>query len=129
MLPFKRIIGIEISSALAVRARENIERRRSRLVCKDVQIYNADAADFDVPLDVTRIYFYNPFRGKILEQVLQQIKLSSEKRRRPIKIICNLPTDTRFQHQICQIEWLELEHQVELNEGSQGLVLSVRQPD
>jgi precorrin-6B methylase 2 len=128
MLPFQRVIGIELSSALAERARENLQRVRGRLVCKNVDIHNVDATDFDVPLEVTRIYFANPFKGEILEQVLKRIKHSSQKRRRPIKIICNHPLDSAFEHQICQIEWLELEHRVQLNEGMHGRVFAVRLP-
>src|SRR5215470_7329568 len=38
MLPFKRVIGVELSPVLAQRARENLSRCESRLRCKSVEI-------------------------------------------------------------------------------------------
>ena len=41
MLPFKRVIGIEISPVLVERARANLFRCRGKLRCKDVEILDS----------------------------------------------------------------------------------------
>lgn len=125
-LPFKRVIGIEISPLLAERARENVSRCRANLRCEDVRIVNADAAMFEVPTDATTIFFNNPFAGTILANVLDKIQLSYEQRPRPIKLICNLPPESAFRDQICQTEGFELQRQVPLGEGRRCFVFSVR---
>ena len=53
---------------------------------------NTDATTFEVPTDVTTIYFNNPFAGKILAKVLHKIRKSYEQQPRRIKIICYLTT-------------------------------------
>jgi predicted RNA methylase len=126
MLPFKSVIGIEISAVLAERARENVSKCRGKLRCKDIEIVNADAAAFDVPIDVTTIFFNNPFAGKILANVLKKIYVSYEQRPRPIRLICNLPSESAFREQICQAQGIELQHQVDLGEGRQCFVFSVK---
>jgi protein-L-isoaspartate O-methyltransferase len=126
MLPFRRVIGIEISTQLAERARENVSLCRGKLRCQDVTILTADAATFEVPAEVTTIFFYNPFAGTILANALENIRRSYEKRPRRIKLVCNLPIRSAFNDQIRKIEWLELENEIHFGEASQCLVFSVR---
>jgi predicted RNA methylase len=126
MLPFKHVVGIEISPFLAERARENLARCRGKLRCKEVEIVNADAITFEVPTDTTRIYFNNPFAGTILAKVLQKIGKSYEQLPRRIKIICNLPLQCAFSEEICRAEGLELERKIRLGEERQCLIFSVR---
>jgi predicted RNA methylase len=125
-LPFRRVIGIEISTLLAERARENISRCRRELRCKDIKVFIVDAATFELPTDATTIYFFNPFAGNILASVLDKIRFSYQQRARRIKVICNLPTKSAFGDQICQSEGFELQHDVQLSEGRRCLVFSVK---
>jgi GT2 family glycosyltransferase len=46
MLPFKRVIGVEISAVLAERAQQYVSQYRSKLRCKDIKIVNADATTY-----------------------------------------------------------------------------------
>src|SRR5262249_44300208 len=85
-LPFRRVIGVEISTLLAERARENISRCRRKLRCKDVEVYIGDAATFEVPTDATTIYFNNPFAGKILANVLDKIHFSHKQQARRMRL-------------------------------------------
>jgi SAM-dependent methyltransferase len=124
-LPFRRVIGVEISPLLAERARENISRCRRKLRCKDIEVYIADAATFEVPTDVTTIYFNNPFAGNILANVLDKIHLSYRKQARRMRLICYLPTQSAFSDQICQSDGFELQHDVQLGEGRRCLVFLV----
>jgi len=126
MLPFKRVIGIEISAHLAERARQNVSLCQGKLRCQDVTVFTADAATFEVPSEATTIFFYNPFAGTILEKALENIRRSYEKRPRRIKLVCNLPIQCVFSDQIRKIRWLKLENEIRLGEASQCLVFSVR---
>jgi hypothetical protein len=125
-LPFRRVIGVEISPLLAERARENISRCRRNLSCKNIEVYIGDAATFEVPTDATTIYFFNPFAGKILANVLDKINFSYEQQARRMRLICNLPTQSAFGDQICQSEGFELQHDVQLGEGRRCLVFLVK---
>ena len=80
MLPFQRVIGIELSPILASRAQENISTCQHKFRCKDIEVVVTDATSFEIPQDVTTIYFNNPFAGKILEHVLDNIKSSHQRR-------------------------------------------------
>jgi SAM-dependent methyltransferase len=126
MLPFKRVIGIEISPVLAERARENVSRCQSKLRCENIKIVNADAATFEVPTDATTFFFNNPFAGTVLANVLGKIQLSYEQRPRPIKLICNLPPESAFRDQIWRAVGFELKRQVHLGEGRRCFVFSAR---
>src|SRR5262249_48743503 len=80
MLPFKRVVGVEISPLLASRARQNISQCRWKFRCEEIEILILDATTFEVPADATTFYFNNPFSGKILQKVLDNIRRSYENR-------------------------------------------------
>ena len=77
-------------------ARFSVAQCRCKLRCRDIEVFTGDAATFEVPTDATTIYFYNPFAGKILASVLDNIYFSYEKRPRTIKLICNVPRESAF---------------------------------
>jgi len=74
--PFRKVIGVELSGKLNKVAFENIKRVKKKLKCKDIEIVEADATTYRVPTEVTVIYFYNPFTGAILQQVVDNIHKS-----------------------------------------------------
>ncbi len=71
--PFKRVIGVELSSQLNEIARSNIDRNAHLLRCREVQFVTADVLDYEPPSDVTVAFFNNPFRGKILETAITRL--------------------------------------------------------
>ena len=87
MYPFRRIIGVEISPELAAIARANIDRSLPKLKCKNVEVANADAVHYEVPDDVTVVYFFDPFHGHVFEGVLNQLRASLSRRPRTLTII------------------------------------------
>lgn len=125
MLPFKRVIGIELSPELAVRARANLSRCKERLKCKNIEILSIDATRFEVPTDATTFYFNNPFAGTILTKVLDNIRHSHRKRPRALKIVCNCPQKSAFGDQICGDRDFRLQQEFQLNEGRRCLVFSM----
>lgn len=85
--PFRRVIGVELSDQLSEMARENLTRAARRLKCQDTSVVNGDATQFPVPPDVSVIFFYNPFHGPVLNQVLGEIRKSLQGHPRPMQII------------------------------------------
>jgi SAM-dependent methyltransferase len=88
---FRKVIGVEISPALAEAAREALEAKRSRHRCKDVEIVVADAREYAVPDDLTIVYFFHPFFGETLDTVLGNIIESIDRNPRRVSIIYSYP--------------------------------------
>jgi SAM-dependent methyltransferase len=91
--PFQRIIGVELSPELNEIAQANIERNRFRLRCPDVQTVAGDAADHQVPDDVSVIYLYNPFRGTTFARVVDNIVASLDRRPRRLRVVYKSPLE------------------------------------
>lgn len=86
-LPFREVIGLDLSARMCAAAQENIDRASARLRCPTIRIVQRNAAEFDVPDEVCIIYFYNPFLGSILAAVLDRIEQSLRRRGRKITVI------------------------------------------
>ena len=102
--PFKRIIGVELVPELIDRAICNIERVRTRLKCKDIELVHANAVDYVLPLDVTVIYFFSPFSGAILSQALDNVRRSWLGSPRKLSIIFKNPP--YFETEALKHPWL-----------------------
>lgn len=78
--PFRRIIGIEISRKLHEVAERNIQLYESpRQRCSAIASHAADALAWEPPNEPTLFYFYHPFEGPLLSQVLARIQASLER--------------------------------------------------
>ena len=84
---FRRIIGVELDAQLDASARANLARWNGRLRCEDVEFIRADATEFEVPDDVTVVYFGNPFVGAIFEKVVGKIQESLARNPRKLVIL------------------------------------------
>jgi SAM-dependent methyltransferase len=72
--PFRRVVGIEISPALAAIARDNLASAHgAQRAAKDVRVVAADAASFAFPRGDLVVYLYNPFRAPVLERMLANL--------------------------------------------------------
>jgi SAM-dependent methyltransferase len=85
--PFGRVIGVELAPSLNAVARENIERVRPRLRCQNVDFATIDAAQWEVPDDLTYAYMFNPFGGEIFRQVLGNLCRSLDRQPRSLKLL------------------------------------------
>jgi hypothetical protein len=94
--PFKRVIGVELSSELHEIAKRNFERTTRRLRCPDVELVNSDAVDYELPDDVTVVFFNNPFTGQIFESVVGKLLASIERNPRELRIIYANPNEERL---------------------------------
>lgn len=84
--PFERVIGVDLSESLIEIARVNVHRMKFRRA-KQVDLYHGDASTYQIPPDVNVIFFFNPFRGETLRQVVADIRASFEKSPRKITVI------------------------------------------
>lgn len=84
--PFRKVLGVEISAHLNRIAKTNIDRLRHRRA-KQVEVIQSDAADFVVPDDINVVFLFNPFFGKTLKKVVDNILASYTARPRPVYII------------------------------------------
>src|SRR4051812_867924 len=71
-LPFRRIIGLDISERLLAIAQKNLATMRHKR-CACVELVHLDATQYVVPKEVNLIYFYNPFIGQVLRTVVSNI--------------------------------------------------------
>jgi SAM-dependent methyltransferase len=78
-LPFKRIIGVELSHSLCQTATHNLETyyRTHRITTPEWAIVNADARLFQIPDDATVFYLFNSFDAVILTDVLDKLIAST----------------------------------------------------
>lgn len=95
MYPFRRVIGVEISADLAQIARDNIERARSKLKCQDVHVVTADVLNYEVPDDVTVVFFFDPFHGEIFSAVVNKLLASLRRRSRELTILYMDPEEEK----------------------------------
>jgi len=72
--PFKRIVGIELSSGLYESCRSNLRAyARFPVKCADVRFVNGDARKFDYPSGDLVLFLYNPFDAEALRETLAQV--------------------------------------------------------
>jgi SAM-dependent methyltransferase len=104
-MPFRRVVGIELSADLNRLAQRNLRRARRHLRCSQIEILQADAASFEVPDDITVAYFYSPFTGETLRGALDQLHASWRRRPRQLRILFKDPAD--FEREVAGHGWLE----------------------
>lgn len=85
--PFAQVDGVEISDTLAAIARANFERLGQR----NVEVFNADAAEFQGYGRYNFFYFYNPFPQEVMRRVMAQLQRQLDAGREAL-LIYNTPT-------------------------------------
>jgi SAM-dependent methyltransferase len=107
--PFNKVIGVEISYLIDV-AKKNIDKEKHRKT-NNIELIHCDAMDYIIPADVNIFYFYNPFRGAILEKVTRNIYSSFKDTPRKIFII--FFNNDHFDKVIAHQDWLTKIDQLE----------------
>jgi SAM-dependent methyltransferase len=118
-LPFAMVIGIEFDPALMLRGRANSKSAKSR-----AQIILEDAATFNLPPNTSTLYICNSFTGSVLAGALDKVRDSYDRKRRPMKIICNLPHESAFEPEIRRVNWINLTHELALFNGRKCLIFA-----
>jgi SAM-dependent methyltransferase len=91
-LPFKQIIGVELSPTLIRVAEENWKRYRGQSrKCNSIQLICKDAGEFPVPHEPAIYYLFNPFFGEVVCKVLENIRRSLAAAPREIYVVYLTP--------------------------------------
>lgn len=73
-LPFKQIVGIEVSPALHEIAKENLANYpAAHKVCHDIRFIRADASSRALPKGDLLVYLYNPFDAIAMRAFAQRL--------------------------------------------------------
>jgi len=85
--PFKKIIGIEFAKELHEAALINLRSRRWRKKCGSIELFWADALEFDLPEEPCVLFFANPFGEARLRGVLEKAQRSIENYPRSVIVV------------------------------------------
>ena len=85
-----RCIGVEYEERIYDRAMQNKE---SGISGGRVELVRTAAEDFDVPSDVDRLYFFNPFSVEILKKVMSRVLVSWYENPRELLLFFYYPSD------------------------------------
>jgi hypothetical protein len=91
--PFRRVVGVELSEELTEVARHNLERNRHHLRVQDVELVTADVLEYEIPDDLTVVYFNNPFTGSLFGAVLARLLESLDRRPRRMRVLYRNPVE------------------------------------
>jgi SAM-dependent methyltransferase len=106
LLPFRRIIGVEISPKLHEIALRNAavfqppERK-----CARIDLVCCDARSFSFPPGNLALYFFDPFEEDVLRQVLANLQRSLREAPREVWIIY---LNARFRNAIAELDGFQL---------------------
>lgn len=102
--PFRRCIGIELSPDLHRVAQQNLQNARARLRCKEVELLNMDATHYIPADDVSVFFLFNPFKGKVLATVLENIRASLARAPREHVVLYMAPNNEK--NHLDEFQWL-----------------------
>ena len=107
--PFRRIIGVDISSGLSDIARQNDAKYRSASrKCLDVVVHNAHVPAFDFPEGNLLVHLYHPFDPELTGTALRRLGESLAKRPRRVVVTYLLYTGAvdKVTEVFASIPWL-----------------------
>jgi SAM-dependent methyltransferase len=85
--PFARVVGVEISPRLVEAAQANVERNRESFKCQDIELVTANAAEWQVPDNMTIAYLYHPFTGEVFDRVIDNVVQSVVRSPRRFRLV------------------------------------------
>ncbi|MGE3977704.1 MAG: class I SAM-dependent methyltransferase [Nitrospira sp.] len=96
-LPFKEVIGVELSPLHCEVAEANIKRYLSEMrnpaLCRNVRVSCVNAADFVFPDINLLIYMYRPFLGPIFKNVADNMRRFQSDKGRRVLIAYSCPVE------------------------------------
>ncbi len=125
-LPFRKVVGVELSKGLHDVALRNVEQARLKLKCKNVELHLGDARHYDVPSDASVIYFFMPFDADILDAVLRNIHRSVQAAPRKVTILYVYPrTGVNLHAVMPQLPWLKLQSETHVESSLHLMVATI----
>ena len=86
LFPFRRVVGLVLDVELHRAARANTARLRWRRA-GTVEVVHGDATAYEVPDDVTVVFLYNPFVGRVFERCMERVFESLDRSPRKMVLI------------------------------------------
>ena len=80
---FGRVMGVELDPELARKARANAQVL-SRQTSRAVEVVEGDATKFELPIEPSVVYLYNPFGPQTMRDVVLNVERSLAERPRPL---------------------------------------------
>jgi hypothetical protein len=85
---FKKAIGVEFAKDLHDIACKNVSiYERATGKASNIELFCEDATAFPIPSEPLVIFFFSPFKGRVMELVVQHIAESLDKNPRPMIIV------------------------------------------
>jgi len=95
--PFLSVVGVEYSDELCRLAQENVRKLRSlNPSSPDVSIWKGDAREYPLPDFPLVLYFYNPFDGVVMTEIIARLADSLVKVPRDCLVIYRNPVHRRI---------------------------------
>lgn len=77
-IPFRKVIGVELSLELATIAQTNVDRWNRFAAAKSrIHVLHQDAMEFCWPRTSLLVFLYNPFACELVEQLLERLEQAS----------------------------------------------------
>ena len=87
-LPFRKIIGVELSKHLAHTAALNIEKWKQEHHARlPIRVVHQDILDFRWPRTPLVVYLYNPFEREMIEQLIERLRLAAKAGSRCVDVL------------------------------------------
>jgi len=94
---FRRVVGIEFSGDLCVKARDNVKKFMSRCPSpSEVEVVESDVTKYKFRDDESVFFMLDPFNAPVLTEVLRNIRNSVERRPRTIWLIYSVPRERQI---------------------------------
>lgn len=84
---FAQVIGVELSNELCQTAQQNIAKVQHRYPHTRFELVNIDATMYTIPSNANVLFFFNPFGGLVMQQVINNIQQSVQKYPRPLYVV------------------------------------------
>jgi hypothetical protein len=92
--PFRKIVGVELVPEFTEIAQTVVDRNRTKLRCRNIELVTADLVEYEIPDDVTVAFMSNPVRGPLFEAVVSQLLASIDRNPRRIRLLYFAPRET-----------------------------------
>lgn len=91
---FRKVIGIEFSSELCAKARDNLKKFLHKCPSRSqIEVINSDVTRYQMKDDETVFFLLDPFHAPVMAVVLDNIRASVARRPRPIWLIYSVPRE------------------------------------
>lgn len=111
-----KVIGIEYDDRIYGSALKNL---KSAIVKIKPEFVMTKAEEYEVPLDVNRFYFFNPFSVEILQKVMARILESYYEHPREVYLLFYYPADEYIAY-LMSVSELEFYDEIECNDLFEG---------